>query len=237
MNIFTQNLKIHNTWSDFISQENIKTALARIQTEIGENYTPAGGKALRFLETDLSKVKVIILGQDPYPQQGVATGRAFEVGTLKSWDEKFKQSSLRNILRAVYVAYNEGEAPPTLTGVRCKMNSGEFEIAPPNKLFESLEKQGVLFLNTTFTCEIGNAGSHIKIWENFSENLFRYISCANRRALWFLWGKNAHCYEKYARGGCYKCNHPMLAGGKGENDFLKSKCFFDTKDTINWKGM
>jgi uracil-DNA glycosylase len=241
MNIFTQNLKIHNTWSNFTSRADIKTELERIQTAIGENYTPVAGKVLRFLETDLSKVKVIILGQDPYPQKGAATGRAFEVGTLKSWDEKFKQSSLRNILRAIYVAYNESDsqndAAPTLTDVRAKMSSGNFKILPPDEFFGSLEKQGVLFLNTTFTCETGNAGSHIKIWENFSECLLSYISRENKRAVWFLWGKNAHCYEKYALGGCYKCNHPMLAGGKGENDFLKCKCFYETKDTINWKGL
>jgi len=87
------------------------------------------------------------LGQDPYPQTGVATGRAFEVGTLKSWNQPFKNISLKNILRALYKAYS-GQIIK-FSQLKEKFDN-EFSVLPPGKLFEHWEKQGVLLLNTSF---------------------------------------------------------------------------------------
>lgn len=235
MIIFTERLNIHPSWERFISQSNIISELEKIQKLIGDNYTPEPNRALKFLESDLYSVKIIILGQDPYPQQGVAVGRAFEVSGLTSWSNKFKQSSLRNILRAIYLAYNN--KPAGLNDIRREIENGGFKILAPDKLFDSWENQGVLLLNTTFTCEINNAGSHVKLWEVFTNCLLEYISYENPGISWFLWGNYAKAYEKYATGKKYICNHPMLAGSSNENDFLKCNCFSDTLNIVNWKGM
>ena len=103
---FLYKIKIHNDWKTFLSKE-IVQLINQIESEISEkDFTPPAEKVLRFLELPLKSAKIIILGQDPYPQPGVATGRAFEVGTLKSWNEPFKNISLKNILRALYKAYS-----------------------------------------------------------------------------------------------------------------------------------
>ncbi|MFW6310335.1 MAG: hypothetical protein ACOC1D_04465, partial [Prolixibacteraceae bacterium] len=95
--LFLQKIEVHQTWEKFLSRE-IKELICQTEKEITkQNFTPPADKVLRFLEVPLDQIKVIILGQDPYPQPGVATGRAFEVGTLKSWNEPFKNISLKNI--------------------------------------------------------------------------------------------------------------------------------------------
>ena len=103
--VFLDSVNINPSWNSFLTDETIEL-LRKIEKEIGSsNYTPSSARVLNFLSVPLEHVKIIILGQDPYPQQGVATGRAFEVGTLKSWNQTFNNISLKNIVRAIYVAY------------------------------------------------------------------------------------------------------------------------------------
>jgi hypothetical protein len=123
-----------------------------------QSYNPTPDRVLRFARTDLWTVQVVVLGQDPYPQPGAATGRSFEVSGLKDWTTPFRQTSLRNILRAVYACYNGGDAP-SWTRVRDKIADGDFPILPPDRLFDSLESQGVLFLNAYLTCRAGAPGT------------------------------------------------------------------------------
>jgi len=235
MTVFFENLNIHPSWDAFLRDCEITNLLCDIQKQIGGDFTPKPQYALRFAETDLTRIKIIILGQDPYPQANIATGRAFEVGGLTSWQNKFPQSSLKNIIRAVYLAYHEKTL--TFNDIRREITRGSFNILPPNLLFESWQAQGALLLNTTFTCKVNAAGSHIKIWEGFSNKLLAYISENTPGAIWFLWGRFAGAYERYSNGNRYLCNHPMLAGGRSDADFLNCGCFLETKSLINWKGL
>ena len=103
-----------NCWEKLLTDNN--EVLQRIYSKLDEDtqsgieITPPENLRLRFTNRDLSTVKVLILGQDPYPQSGVATGRAFEVGTLHSWFDNFRNTSLKNIVRAIYAAKNDKKA-------------------------------------------------------------------------------------------------------------------------------
>lgn len=110
MSKFLKSLNIHSSWEELLTKDNIKL-LDEIEEKIGNNYYPATKNVLRFLEQDLNKIKCIIVGMDPYPScytdknnniLPIATGRSFEVANLTSWQDKFKQSSLRNILKTLY---------------------------------------------------------------------------------------------------------------------------------------
>ena len=229
--MFTENICIHQSWDEFLQdREYLRRAEKDLINNCPPYFTPPAALALRFLSLDLSSVKIIIIGQDPYPQPNIATGRAFEA-LVNSWREPIPQTSLRNILRALYAAYN-GQ-PQNFSFIREEIIQGRFNILPPCELFENWEKQGVLLLNTTFTCEIGRPGSHIALWREFSEKLMRYISKTD--AIWFLWGNHAKKYAPYAKTS-YICGHPMTAGGRNPNDFFDSKCFHDTKEIVNWLG-
>lgn len=233
---------IHQDWEPFLTDE-IFNLLEKISQQLERGYgsdyiTPPKQIALRFLTLPLINSKVVILGQDPYPQEGVATGRAFEVGGLMSWGVPFRNVSLKNIVRAIY--YAETGAYKTFTEVKQEIIGG-WHIDSPNEIFKNWEKQGVLLLNTSFTCEKGKPGSHSKIWSEFTRKMLEYINTICPDLVWLLWGNHA---QNVVDGMLLKNRihsmHPMLCAQKDSRptDFLYGlrSCFKETKNLINWSG-
>lgn len=231
---------MHSSWKKFLTLD-ICEELNNIEEKIGKNTNPEYSNILRFLKSDLYNIKVVILGQDPYPEKGRATGRAFEVGDLHSWNDKFRQVSLKNIVRLIHKGYNNIETYKDIkkfSEIQHEIKTGEFKILPPDEIFKSWEKQGVLLLNTYLSVEPGNTGSHIDIWHDFSIKLLEFISTENKNISWFLWGSQAASKKQYIKSGnLYISRHPMMCSEKYEDDFLKNDCFKNTMDTINWLGM
>ena len=224
---------VHKTWKPFFSNT-IVNELIEIEKKIDKNYTPLNNKVLRFSSVDLTKVKIVIVGQDPYPQAGIATGRAFEVNGLKSWGIAFKQSSLRNILKLLYKTY-KGELIK-FSELRNKIN--EFNVLPPNELFNNWEKQGVLLLNIYLTCEVNAPRSHRKQWVSFSKKLFSYINNVNKNANWFLWGNESQQFIKNIdMKNVFISDHPMICSVRKKGSFINSDCFEKTKHLFNWLGI
>jgi uracil-DNA glycosylase len=228
----------HPSWNNFLT-DSIILELETIERKIGNNINPAPENVLRFMICNLYDIKVVILGQDPYPETGRATGRAFEVGDLTSWNQKFRQVSLKNIIRLIYKNYNgisEYSDIKKFSEIQKEIKEGKFSILPPHKIFKSWEKQGVLLLNTYLSVEAGITGSHISIWQKFSEELLKFISDENRNISWFLWGRMAEEKKQFIKYGKYYISrHPMMCSELYEDDFLRSDCFKDTMDIINWK--
>ncbi|MEB2584709.1 uracil-DNA glycosylase [Bacillus cereus] len=232
---------VHPSWDKFITTENLVNEVKVIERKIGSNFNPIDSdKILRFLSIDINKVKVAWLGQDVYPAKGVATGRAFEVGGLNSWLDSFRQASLQNIVRLIHKNHfgiEDYKDIKAFRAVRKEIEKGIFTIQPPNKLFDSLEEQGVLFINTSFTCEIGKAKTHKVIWKEFSKGVLKYISERNPDLIWFLWGKEAISTKKYIQKGIFfESRHPRVCSEKYPNDFLKFNGFEETRSIINWLG-
>jgi len=236
--LFLSNIDIQDDWRPFLSEE-IRALLKKIERNIlRDNYTPPGDKALRFFEFPLSSAKIIILGQDPYPQPGVATGRAFEVGNLTSWDQKFKNISLKNILRALYKAYS-GKIVK-YNDLKDKLNNG-FHILPPSRLFKHWEKEGILLLNTSYTCKTGIPGSHRKYWDDLTFLLLEYINNHSPNVTWFLWGNNAReATEHLQLNNSIFLLHPMmcyeLPGRKRDFLYGEQNCFEPFIGEIDWTG-
>jgi uracil-DNA glycosylase len=231
-------LYVHASWHTFLTDE-IKYILDKISRQISESIdiTPSNDLMLRFMQLNLNDVKVLILGQDPYPQSGVATGRAFEVGTLNSWQQPFRNTSLRNIVRALY-ALETGNIL-TYNEIKAKMLSSEaFSIMPPNEIFSNWEKQGVLLLNTSFSCRIGEPGSHSAIWQPFTRRLMEFINRNAPGIIWMLWGNHARDAIGHIRpvNTLYSC-HPMICHQR-QDDFLYGTVnpFAATAHLIRWTG-
>jgi uracil-DNA glycosylase len=234
-------IKYHKSWSGFLTTD-ILALLDNIESQIGEDYTPDKENILRFLHMDVKNIKVVILGQDPYHSVygnnfKVANGRAFEPANLNNWNDKFRQVSLKNIIRLIYKNVNEIENYQDIykyNEIIKEIDYGKFEIKAPHQFFDSLEKQGVLLINTAFTTKLHQANAHRKLWHPFTIELIKFL---NRKDIyWFLWGKNSLEYQDFIEGIKIISNHPMMCSQKYENDFLKSSCFKDTKDIINWLG-
>ena len=232
-NKFLENNKIHDSYHEFFTLE-VLQEITEIMKNIN-NYTPTKENIFKVFKKDLNKVKVVLLAMDPYPQNGVATGRAFEV-EKNSWMDKGVNTSLKNVVKLIYKTYI-GEIP-TIDKLRIEISDKKFEILPPNELFKSWESQGVLLLNTALTVEIGNSGSHIKLWENFTEKLIEFIEKKNNNVIFLLWGTKAIKYKKYIKNSqIIEHNHPAICGNlKNPKDFLNGESFEKTRDLIQWTG-
>ena len=220
-------------WKGLMTEDTIRV-LDTIEKQIGDDYYPAPENVLRFLRME-HPVRVVIVGMDPYPSFNErdslpqATGRSFEVSELfgQGWDYKIRQSSLRNMLKAVH--YNVTGQDCSMEELRQEIASGAFQIAPPTQWFDGLEEQGVLFLNSTLTVKPGKAGSHQKYWEPFRQILIPYLD--RMGAVWMLWGNNAR-----DEVGAYLSSDSrvLTAAHPRMPDFVKNNTFKDVPE-INWQ--
>ena len=153
--------------------------------ENGRRFTPKFRDVFNgFYECPYDDLKVVIVGQDPYPQLGVADGIAFSC-SIKGKAEKSLQ----------YINQSLGKE---LVDLRCWSN------------------QGVLLINTAFTCEINKIGSHYAIWKSFTEHVFENINRHNPNTIFILMGKKAEAWQTLLPNcKILKCSHPASAAYKG----------------------
>ncbi len=233
--------RISEFWEDFLTEIRL-AELEKIENQLkNQPINPDLDKVLRFLAHDLSQFKVVIIGQDPYPTPGVATGRSFQVKGLDYWMKPFRQTSFRNILRLIYKNYHQIEdydQIPKFNQIKQQIKSGQFKVKNPYDLITDWEKQGVLMLNASFSCLQNQPLSHQELWADFSNKLIEYIDQNNPQIKWFLWGKPAQKLTLLIKNGqIYASRHPMMCSAKYADDFLKSDCFKATSDQINWRGL
>ena len=123
------------------------------------------------------ELRVVIIGQDPYPQKGVATGIAF-ANSLDTQDNSYSPSL--EILRESVIDYTI----PHRT-----------IIFDPS--LEKWEEQGVLLLNSALTCEVGRVGSHYLLWRPFIISLLTNLSKCSSGIVYVLMGSQAQSLEPY----------------------------------------
>jgi uracil-DNA glycosylase len=130
-------------------------------------YPPKDDLFNAFKLTPLDKVKVVILGQDPYHGVGQAQGLAFSVP-------------------------NDIPIPPSLKNIYKELEA-DLNIEPRTSGdLTKWAKQGVMLLNTTLTVEAGKAGSHHGWgWEIFTDRVIEIISREQTNVVFLLWGRNA----------------------------------------------
>lgn len=179
---------------------------------------PASTQIFRVFKLPLEKIKVVILGQDPYHTPGVADGLAFSVQAAKL------APSLRNILKEV-----ESDIGQTI------IQNGD--------LTPWLE-QGVFLLNNVLTVKKGHAGSHRQIgWEQITEDCIKMLSTKLPHAVFILWGSDAQAKAKFidsSRHLVLQSVHPSplsaYRGFFGSKPFSKANQFFKSHhlQEIKW---
>jgi uracil-DNA glycosylase len=163
-----------NGWESILQTARCREVLEQIADlrKKGERVYPIQEDVFRaFEDCPFEKVRVVILGQDPYAKESQAIGRAFAV------PESTKiPPSLKNILKEVLREYPRGEKPrPTL---------------------ESWAKQGVFLLNTTLTVVDGRSNSHSNIGWKEAVTIPTLKKLSEREHLVFmLWGDHAKSFE------------------------------------------
>ncbi|WP_005032792.1 hypothetical protein [Holophaga foetida] len=243
--------QIHQSWEKAIPQglwSELETVVETLRQRGQLNHVlPEADLVLRFLSTDLNKVKVVILGQDPYPQRDaitrrpIATGRAFEVNNYDCWLLPTANASLRNFLKNLYRHSHPENRLPPIAEIRRAIQSQRFVIPGPSKLFDHWERQGVLLLNTSFTTLENNPDIHAPIWRQFTLGLLRAIQTHHQMAAlplrWIYLGGRAKEIGDAAFSALTAdqpdqtcAPHPAL------HAFTKNDCFFNIgkERVIDW---
>lgn len=229
--------EIDPSWYDFIMNKEVQKEIKKIESKLTEQFYPETKNVLRFLKQDLSNIKYIIVGMDPYPssyklnkkEYPIATGRSFEVANYTDWETPTRNKSLTNILKAIYKETTSKDA--SIKEIRKEIKNGSFKILSPNKLFDDLESQGILFLNYAFTVKPKEPGSHLSIWKNFSLMLQEYIVKNYPEIKWILWGEDAN----NALGKNLDAQNKITNIHPVNNGFVKDSKLSELKD-INLKG-
>jgi uracil-DNA glycosylase len=164
------------------------------------NITPDDESWFRALKlTSLKKVKVVLLGEEPYYQPNYADGLAFS--RKHGWDET---SSVKNLFKEL--KGDLGHEPP---------NHGDLS---------EWARRGVLLLNCSLTCEIGKPGSGSKHkWNKVVDKIIDLVNNESEAVVWLLMGKEAQSYESKIRGHIIRTAHP--SPNSAHRGFFFSKPF------------
>jgi len=140
----------------------------RAEVAAGRPYLPAGRQVLRAFEAPLAEVKVLIVGQDPYPTPGHPVGLSFSV-----------DPSVRPVPRSLQNIYQE-------------LRTDRGIPTPPNGDLTPWTHQGVMLLNRVLTVQAGASGSHRgKGWEAVTEHAIRTLAARGGPLVAVLWGRDA----------------------------------------------
>ncbi len=175
--------------------------------------------AFSYMQEDL---KIVILGQDPYHRKGQAHGLSFSVQHGIAIPP-----SLRNIYKAL-----SNDIPGFVT--------------PKHGHLKAWAEQGVLMLNTALTVEEGTPGSHLTLWEPFTDRLIALLSEHYKGLVFILWGNKAKAKSRLiSKAGGHlvlECQHPspQITNNTFDKDckhFSQSNAWLkDHKKTpINWQ--
>jgi uracil-DNA glycosylase len=162
--------QLHNSWQNHLKEEFNKpyftSLMDFVQSEYDTNtiYPPKAQMFAAFDRCPWDKVKVVIIGQDPYHGPGQANGLCFSVS-----DGIPHPPSLKNIFKELQTDL-------------------DLDI-PASGNLERWANQGVLLLNATLTVEAHKAGSHQKKgWETFTDAVIQKISSEKEGIVFLLWG-------------------------------------------------
>ena len=219
-------VKIHESWKRLLESEFNSEYFKKLISFIKEEYSvfrcyPKGSEIFNAFDCcPINKLKVVVIGQDPYHGAGQAHGLSFSVP--------------------------EGIAhPPSLINIFKELESDTGKEYPKHGSLTSWASQGVLLLNATLTVEASKAGSHQnKGWELFTDAAIDVISAQCNHVVFMLWGN----YAKQKGKRIDRERHLVLTSGHpsplranrgvwfGNRHFSQANAFLTSKGkpTIDW---
>ncbi|WP_026356478.1 uracil-DNA glycosylase [Mycobacterium sp. 141] len=186
----------------------------REELSFGRRYLPAGQNVLRAFSFPFDQVRVLIVGQDPYPTPGHAVGLSFSVAP----DVRPLPRSLANI----FTEYTEDLGyPQPSTG----------DLTP-------WAQQGVLLLNRVLTVRPGTPASHRgKGWEAVTECAIRALVARQQPMVAVLWGRDASTLKPMlAEGDCATIESPHPSPLSASRGFFGSRPFSRANELLQQKG-
>jgi uracil-DNA glycosylase len=220
------NVDVGESWEKILRAELSSVRFKKLAKQVDELYfksdcLPQKEQIFKaFQGCEFKDLKVVILGQDPYPTVGHPNGMCFSV----SKEIKPLPKSLQNIFK-------------------CLRNDLGIDL-PDNGCLKRWSEQGVLLLNSVLTVEAGNANSHQSIgWQSFTDEVIRQVSLNQNDIVFMLWGNQAQKKEVLIDQNKHlvlKSVHPSpLSAYRGFMDckhFSKANIYLNKNATksINW---
>ena len=199
---------MHPSWQSRLSAS--KDLLSRIEGQLlsEPEITPPPALVMRAFQEPFESVKVLLIGQDPYPTKDVACGLAFAVS-----DTTKAPQSLKNLMKELATDL------PQLT------NSGQID---------RWSAQGVMLLNSALTTTIGAPGAHAKIWIGFTEAVIGQLDSSSLICLSL--GEHAKKLSaSIVKGVVIQATHPSpLSASRG---FFGSRIYSRVNSALQAKGL
>jgi uracil-DNA glycosylase len=213
-------VKIEESWKEQLKDEFEKDYFVKLTDFVRDEYRtrktfpPAKLIFNAFEHTPFDKVKVVILGQDPYHNDGQAHGLCFSVP--------------------------EGiQPPPSLVNIFKEINRDLGIPVPPSGDLTRWANQGVLLLNATLTVEAHKAGSHQKKgWEEFTDAAIHRLADNRENLVFILWGSYAQKKASFidtTKHLVLKSVHPSPLSA--HNGFFGNNHFSETNKYLESKGI
>lgn len=218
---------IQNDWLDAIGDEFKKPYYKELYQFVKSEYSssviypPAEDVFNAFHFTPLSKVKVLILGQDPYHNERQAHGLCFSV------------------------LPDQMDIPPSLKNIYKELSDDLGCYIPNNGYLKKWADQGVLLLNTVLTVRAHQANSHQgKGWEQFTDAVIRAVNDEDRPIVIILWGRPAQMKKKMLTNPKHlilESSHPSplsaYRGFFGSRAFSRTNAFLEANgiEPIDWQ--
>jgi uracil-DNA glycosylase len=210
-------------WARFLGARlsGLETAEMRqvlADTEAGRAFPPRELVFEAFRRAPPSEVRAVILGQDPYPTKGQACGLAFSV-----------PSELPPGVRR----------PQSLGRILTELRREGFD-APERATLDSWPRAGVLLLNTALTVAANDAGSHSKIWTEFTRAVLEALVERPQPIAFLLWGRHAQEWCSLIRLPHHAvCSpHPAARGRSalfaGSRPFSRANAVLASERKIDW---
>lgn len=201
----------------FIKSNDFIQLLNKLQLDVqnGRRFTPTFKYVFRaFEKCHYDNVKVVILGQDPYPEINVADGLAFSCSRQKRIE-------------------------PTLIQIHNAINETVEKASPSNENLSYLASQGVLLLNTALTTEMLKPGLHQDYWKYFMSHLFDELHANKPDLVYLLMGNKAHEWEDLVDNGnnVIKVSHPGSGAYAKQHKWDHKDCFNRVNEILASQGL
>ncbi len=209
----TEGFGYHESWNELFDDYNFN-----IDSFYSSKNTiyPKKEDIFKVFQMDVNDIRVLLLGQDPYHGEGQAHGLSFSVP-----DGIPIPPSLLNIFKELKNEYPE--------------RNYEFKTGNLEKWFN---REKIFLLNSSLSVIKGCAGSQMKLWEEFTDDVIKFISCKNKRCVFLLFGNFAKAKEVFIedKNRIVKCVHPSPLAAR--NGFFNSNVFKKVesilKEEIDW---
>lgn len=165
-------------WMKILDRAETMKIMGWLKTVNPNTLCPALPNVFRaFKLCPYKECRVVFMGQDPFPQKGVATGILF--GNSKETPEDKLSPSL-DVVKEAAINF---EIPHNLITFDSSL--------------ESWAKQGILMINSALTCEVNRVGSHTNVWRPFVSKLVKNLSNRETGIIYVLFGKDAQSLKPY----------------------------------------